>query len=254
MPGDGVTDGDHDRSGGVAVEPDDASGRQRGSHRHATDIYVIARCGETTRGGKDENHEDRDGHHSRNSRQPNSLSPHRLHRLRGNRATVFNVVPEPSVDRPANGSVRRIYAVCVPRLGSQQGPNRVRAIRWSMKAARLFSYDKPLKIVDVDAPRIKNPSEVLVRVTGAGVCHTDLHIVEGVWREKVQVNLPYTLGHENAGVVQEVGDAVTSFKKGEKVIVHPVITDGTCRPCRIGEDMHCENLVFPGITADGGFA
>ncbi len=123
-----------------------------------------------------------------------------------------------------------------------------------MKAARLFSYDKPLKVVDVEAPRIKSPSEVLVRVTGAGVCHTDLHIVEGVWREKVQVTLPYTLGHENAGVVQEVGDAVTSFKKGEKVIVHPVITDGTCRPCRIGEDMHCENLVFPGITADGGFA
>src|SRR5438093_1111868 len=155
---------------------------------------------------------------------------------------------------PPTGPSGESDAVCVPRLGSQQGPNRVRAIRWSMKAARLFSYDKPLKIVDVDAPRIKNPSEVLVRVTGAGVCHTDLHIVEGVWREKVQVNLPYTLGHENAGVVQEVGDAVTSFKKGEKVIVHPVITDGTCRPCRIGEDMHCENLVFPGITADGGFA
>ncbi len=123
-----------------------------------------------------------------------------------------------------------------------------------MKAARLFSYDKPLKVVDVDAPRIKSPTEVLVRVTGAGVCHTDLHIVEGVWREKVQVTLPYTLGHENAGIVQEVGDAVSSFKKGEKVIVHPVMTDGTCRPCRIGEDMHCENLTFPGITADGGFA
>src|SRR2546426_25244 len=161
--------------------------------------------------------------------------------------TVITIVPP-------TGPSGESDAVCVPRLGSQQGPNRVRAIRWSMKAARLFSYDKPLKIVDVDAPRIKNPSEVLVRVTGAGVCHTDLHIVEGVWREKVQVNLPYTLGHENAGVVQEVGDAVTSVKKGEKVIVHPVITDGTCRPCRIGEDMHCENLVFPGITADGGFA
>ncbi len=123
-----------------------------------------------------------------------------------------------------------------------------------MKAARLFSYDRPLKVVDVDVPRIENPTDVLVRVTGAGVCHTDLHIVEGVWREKVQVTLPYTLGHENAGVVQEVGNAVTSFKKGEKVIVHPVMADGTCRPCRIGEDMHCESLVFPGITADGGFA
>src|SRR2546427_12218244 len=160
----------------------------------------------------------------------------------------------PSIVPQTGPSGSESDAVCVPRLGSQQGPNRVRAIRCSMKAARLFSYDKPLKIVDVDAPRIKNPSEVLVRVRGAGVCHTDLHIGEGVWREKVQGNLPYTLGHENAGVVQEGGDAVTSFKKGEKGIVHPVITDGTCRPCRIGEDMHCENLVFPGITADGGFA
>jgi NAD+-dependent secondary alcohol dehydrogenase Adh1 len=122
-----------------------------------------------------------------------------------------------------------------------------------MKAVRLFSYDKPLKVVDVDVPRLEHPSDVLVRVTGAGVCHTDLHIVEGVWREKVQVTLPYTLGHENAGVVEEIGEAVTAFRKGEKVILHPVITDGLCRACRIGEDMHCENLVFPGITADGGF-
>ncbi len=123
-----------------------------------------------------------------------------------------------------------------------------------MRAARLFAYDKPLRVVDVDIPRLRKPDEVLVRVTGAGVCHTDLHIVEGVWREKVQISLPYTLGHENAGIVEEVGEAVTSFRKGEKVILHPVITDGLCRACRIGEDMHCENLVFPGITADGGFA
>jgi len=123
-----------------------------------------------------------------------------------------------------------------------------------MKAARLFSYDKPLRIVDTDMPRIVNSTDVLVRITGAGVCHTDLHVVEGVWREKVQPKLPYTLGHENAGVVEETGEAATSFRKGEKVILHPVLTDGLCRPCRLGEDMHCENLVFPGIDADGGFA
>jgi len=123
-----------------------------------------------------------------------------------------------------------------------------------MKAARLFAYDKPLRLVDVETPHLKNPADVLVRVTGAGVCHTDLHIVEGVWKEKVEVSLPYTLGHENAGIVEDVGPAATSFRKGEKVILHPVITDGLCRACRIGEDMHCENLVFPGITADGGFA
>lgn len=123
-----------------------------------------------------------------------------------------------------------------------------------MKAARLFSYDKPIRVVDRDTPRVSNPSDVLVRITGAGVCHTDLHVVEGLWKEKVQVTLPYTLGHENAGVIEETGESVTAFRKGEKVILHPVITDGLCRACRIGEDMHCENLVFPGITADGGFA
>ncbi len=123
-----------------------------------------------------------------------------------------------------------------------------------MRAARLFEFDKPLRIVEVDIPRLKHPTDVLVRITGAGVCHTDLHIVEGVWREKVQISLPYTLGHENAGVIEQTGEDVTAFRKGEKVILHPVITDGLCRACRIGEDMHCENLVFPGITADGGFA
>jgi len=123
-----------------------------------------------------------------------------------------------------------------------------------MRAARLFAYDKPLKVVDVDVPRVKNSTQVLVRITGAGVCHTDLHIVEGVWREKVQPSLPYTLGHENAGLVKEIGEEVTAVKEGDRVILHPVIADGLCRPCRIGEDMHCENLVFPGITADGGFA
>lgn len=123
-----------------------------------------------------------------------------------------------------------------------------------MKAARLFTYDKPLRVDEVEHPRIEKPTDVVVRITGAGVCHTDLHVVEGVWREKVQVKLPYTLGHENAGVIEETGDAVTAFRKGERVILHPVLTDGLCRPCRIGEDMHCENLTFPGITADGGFA
>src|SRR3989441_6538814 len=104
-----------------------------------------------------------------------------------------------------------------------------------MKAARLFAYDKPLQLVDAETPRLKNPADVIVRVTGAGVCHTDLHIVEGVWKEKVQVTLPYTLGHENAGIVDEVGPAATSVERREEGILHPVITDGRCRACLIGE-------------------
>jgi NAD+-dependent secondary alcohol dehydrogenase Adh1 len=123
-----------------------------------------------------------------------------------------------------------------------------------MRAARLFRFEQPLKVTEVEIPKITSPTDVLVRVTGAGVCHTDLHIVEGVWREKVQPPLPFTLGHENAGIVEEVGSAVTAAKKGDRVILHPQSTDGTCRACRIGEDMYCENASFPGLSRDGGFA
>src|SRR5438128_2049472 len=78
MPGDGVTDGDHDRSRGEAVEPDDASGGQRGSHRHAADVHVMACPSETPRGGKDEDYEDRDGH---NRNEPQHMNPGSLHNL-----------------------------------------------------------------------------------------------------------------------------------------------------------------------------
>jgi NAD+-dependent secondary alcohol dehydrogenase Adh1 len=95
---------------------------------------------------------------------------------------------------------------------------------------------------------------VIVRIGGAGLCRTDLHIIEGQWKEKSGVELPYTLGHENAGWVQEVGSAVTDVAQGDAVIVHPLITCGLCRACRAGDDMHCEANLFPGISTNGGFA
>ena len=93
-----------------------------------------------------------------------------------------------------------------------------------------------------------------MRIGAAGLCRTDLHIQEGQWAEKSQVELPYTPGHENAGWVHEVGSAVTNVEVGDTVIVHPFITCGLCRPCRAGDDMHCVNGSFPGINRDGGFA
>ncbi len=123
-----------------------------------------------------------------------------------------------------------------------------------MKAVRLHSYGQRPVVEEVPDPKISGPHDVIVRVGGAGLCRTDLHIVEGQWKEKSHVGLPYTLGHENAGWVHEVGSAVEHVAVGDTVIVHPLITCGFCRSCRAGDDMHCSQSAFPGIDADGGFA
>ena len=123
-----------------------------------------------------------------------------------------------------------------------------------MKAARLHAYHEPLAVDEVDEPRTVGPLDVVVRIGAAGLCRTDLHIQEGQWAEKSGVRLPYTLGHENAGWVHEVGAGVTNVEVGDTVIVHPFITCGLCRACRRGNDMHCANGSFPGINRDGGFA
>jgi NAD+-dependent secondary alcohol dehydrogenase Adh1 len=123
-----------------------------------------------------------------------------------------------------------------------------------MRAARLHAYHEPLKLDEVDEPKVTGPLDVVVRIGAAGLCRTDLHIQEGQWAEKSQVKLPYTPGHENAGWIHEVGSAVTNVEVGDTVIVHPFITCGLCRACRRGDDMHCENGSFPGINRDGGFA
>ncbi|WP_327321373.1 NAD(P)-dependent alcohol dehydrogenase [Streptomyces sp. NBC_01210] len=123
-----------------------------------------------------------------------------------------------------------------------------------MKAVQVIEYDEPPVLVDVPDPQITGPLDVIVKVGGAGVCRTDLHILEGQWSDKSGVVLPYTIGHENAGWVQEVGQAVTNVKVGDPVILHPLVTCGLCRACRAGDDVHCMNSAFPGIDTDGGYA
>src|SRR5215469_7039950 len=123
-----------------------------------------------------------------------------------------------------------------------------------MKAVRLAEYNQLPKVTEAAEPKISGPLDVIVRIGGAGLCRTDLHIIEGQWAEKSGVKLPYTLGHENAGWVHEVGSAVSNVAVGDTVIVHPLITCGLCRACRAGDDMHCSNAAFPGISVDGGMA
>ena len=132
-----------------------------------------------------------------------------------------------------------------------------------MKAQVLHKYDDDLvapswvDYEDVPDPIIEKSSDVIVRIGGAGVCRTDLHIIEGVWRDSQDGDgklLPLIMGHENAGWVEDVGSEVQGLKKGDPVIVHPKITGGTCIACRRGHDMHGEDGAFPGVSCDGGYA
>jgi NAD+-dependent secondary alcohol dehydrogenase Adh1 len=124
----------------------------------------------------------------------------------------------------------------------------------TMRAVQVTGYHQNLQLAEVPIPTPTGPFDVVVKIGGAGVCRTDLHILEGQWAEKSQVQLPYTIGHENAGWVHAIGSAVTNVREGDKVIVHPLVTCGLCRACRSGDDVHCEASSFPGIDTNGGYA
>jgi len=126
-----------------------------------------------------------------------------------------------------------------------------------MKAVRLHGYHEQPVVDDVPEPTISGPLDVIVKIGGAGVCRTDLHIIEGQWAGAMDADgalLPYTIGHENAGWISAVGSAVTNVAVGDTVILHPTPTCGLCRACRAGDDMHCVASEFPGLSRDGGMA
>jgi NAD+-dependent secondary alcohol dehydrogenase Adh1 len=123
-----------------------------------------------------------------------------------------------------------------------------------VKAVRLHKFHEMPVIDEVPDPEISGALDVIVKIGGAGVCRTDLHIMEGQWDAAMGTPLPYILGHENAGWVHEVGSGVTNVAVGDTVILHPLVTCGLCHACRAGDDMHCENNAFPGLSRDGGMA
>lgn len=83
--------------------------------------------------------------------------------------------------------------------------------------------------------------DVIVRIGAAGLCRTDIHVVEGQWvpiQDPDGSLLPYVLGHENAGWVEEVSPGVSNVEVEDTVLMHPLMTCGLCRACRAGDDMH----------------
>lgn len=129
-----------------------------------------------------------------------------------------------------------------------------------LRRLSLTAYEEPLceTIVDCPAPQ---SSEVLVRIERCGVCHSDLHMQDGYFTlgdgktldVRAGRTLPFTLGHEIAGVVESAGPDAAA-KIGARVAVYPWIGCGTCAACKAGEENLCSNNRHLGISVDGGFA
>jgi len=119
-----------------------------------------------------------------------------------------------------------------------------------MKAVRLVEAGRPLEMRDVPRPS-PGPSDVLVRVRAAGICHSDAHYRAG----KSRVHpLPLTLGHEVAGIVEEIGAGVKKFRLGDRVCLHYLATCGECEFCRTNNEQFCPTGAMIGKYRDGGFA
>ena len=124
-----------------------------------------------------------------------------------------------------------------------------------MKAIRVHSYGQPPRLDDVPEPQATGPDDVIVRIGGAGLCRTDLHIIDGWFADVIPSELPLVLGHENAGWVHAAGPAVEHVAVGDRVICHPNLTCGVCRACRAGDDMRCtRGPNLPGLMCAGGMA
>lgn len=126
-----------------------------------------------------------------------------------------------------------------------------------MRAIRLVEWESPPVLTDVDVPQ-PGPGEVLLKVAAAGLCHSDLHLME--WPAGVvPYDLPFTLGHENAGSVAATGPGVQNFAEGDAVLVYGPWGCGSCWTCAQGQENICEHAAERrghggGLGRDGGLA
>ncbi|HEX6384629.1 MAG TPA: alcohol dehydrogenase catalytic domain-containing protein, partial [Anaerolineae bacterium] len=120
-----------------------------------------------------------------------------------------------------------------------------------MKAAVFYAANEPLRVEEVPTP-LPGPGEVLVKVAACGLCHTDLHYIDhGVPTFKKP---PLILGHEVSGTVAGLGENVTHWKEGDRVLLPAVYGCGQCHYCRTGRENICAHMVMFGNNVDGGYA
>ena len=117
-----------------------------------------------------------------------------------------------------------------------------------MKALVFENIRTPV-VKDVPIPDI-GPHDVLIRVKAAGICGTDVHIYEGEYFSE----FPLIAGHEFSGVVEDIGEEVSTFAVGDRVTADPNIGCGKCYFCKINQQNQCKNLGAVGVTRDGAFA
>jgi propanol-preferring alcohol dehydrogenase len=121
-----------------------------------------------------------------------------------------------------------------------------------MKAAVVEKFGVPLEVREVPVPR-PGPGQALVEIIASGVCHTDLHAADGDW--PIKPSLPFTPGHEGAGVVAALGPGVTHLKEGDRVgIVWLHSACGHCKYCQSGWETLCLEQKNSGYSVNGSFA
>jgi propanol-preferring alcohol dehydrogenase len=125
-----------------------------------------------------------------------------------------------------------------------------------MRAARMHGYNQPLVLEEIKTPEI-SPDEVLVRVEAAGMCRTDVQLVDGYFKDSIPLEFPAIPGHEIAGSVEQVGTQVphtANLALGDQVVVVGGWGDGTCRQCRVGDEQICAHGKWPGFGTYGGYS
>ena len=123
-----------------------------------------------------------------------------------------------------------------------------------MKAVRYIATGQAPELIDIPTPT-PGPGQVLVRIAGAGVCHSDLHVLD----HGIGIPGPFTLGHENAGWIAALGEGVKGWKEGDPVAVYGPWGCGICRTCQTSAENYCEHHASihtfgGGLGSDGGMA
>lgn len=118
-----------------------------------------------------------------------------------------------------------------------------------MKAVQVVKPEE-LRVIEIEKPVIDEKNNVLIKMTAAGICGSDVGIYHGT---NAAATYPRIIGHEMVGRVAEVGENVKNLKVGDRVIVNQVTSCGHCYPCKIGRGNVCDNLKVRGVHIDGGY-